>query len=270
MRAWLSRSTTLQPATGLPVEKSETASHRTPLLGASAALACLLGLPAIARADFVPPPGVTDYRLIFVTADATSATSANIADYNSFATSEAELNPNLPSTTWTAVASTDLVDAVSNIACTPDCSNIPIFLVDGTEVTTSSTALFNAATISLLEGIDEDQYGNSTGGYVWTGSFSDGTANIQTDGQDTFDATMGNGGPVEVGFSGPNNGAAIDSGVAWFVGDPTDGLTQEPIYAISGVISTPEPETLSLLAFGGIMTGLMGRFRRRRKSPTSE
>src|ERR1700744_4626362 len=123
MRAWLIGSTTLQSPACRPMEKPETVGHRTPLFGASAALACLLGLPAIARADFVPPPGVTDYRLIFVTADGTSATSANIADYNSFATSEAALDPNLPSTTWTAVASTDLVDAVSNIACTPDCSN---------------------------------------------------------------------------------------------------------------------------------------------------
>lgn len=239
-----------------------------PLLGASAALVCLLGVPAVAHADFVPPPGVTDYRLIFVTADTTNAVSANIADYNSFATDEAALNPNLPSTTWTAVASTDQVNAVSNIACTPDCSNIPIFLVDGTEVATSSTALFDAATISLLSGINEDQYGNSTGGYVWTGSFSDGTANIQTFGQDTYDSTVGNGGPVEVGFSGPTSGAAIDGGGAWTVGDPNDGFTGEPIYAISGVISTPEPATVSLLAFGGLLTGLAGRFRRRRKSVT--
>jgi hypothetical protein len=239
-----------------------------PLLGVSAALACLLSVPAVAHADFVPPPGVTDYRLIFVTADTTAAVSSNIADYNSFATSEAALNPNLPSTIWTAVASTDPVNAVSNIACTPDCSNIPIFLVDGTEVATSSTALFNAATVSLLNGIDEDQFGNSTAGYVWTGSFSDGTANIQTFDGDTFDSTMGNGGPVEVGFSGATDGRAIDGGGPWFVGDPIDGLTGEPVYAISNVISTPEPATVSLLAFGGLMTGLLGRFRRRGKAAT--
>lgn len=190
MRAWLIGSTTLRPATCFPRDEPRADGRKMPLLGASAALVCLLGVPAVAHADFVPPPGVTDYRLIFVTADTTNAVSANIADYNSFATDEAALNPNLPSTTWTAVASTDQVNAVSNIACTPDCSNIPIFLVDGTEVATSSTALFDAATISLLSGINEDQYGNSTGGYVWTGSFSDGTANIQTFGQDTYGMTL--------------------------------------------------------------------------------
>ena len=202
---------------------------------------------------------MTDYRLIFVTADPTSATSSNIADYDSFATTEAALNPDLPSTTWTAVASTDAVSAVNNIACTPDCSNIPIFLVDGTEVATSSTALFNAATVSLLNGIDEDQNGNIVSGYVWTGSFSDGTQNIQTVDSDTYNSTLGNGGSVEFGWAGNTDGTALDGG-------SYDNGSPEPIYAISGVISTvPEPMTVSLLGFAGIATGLVGKFRRRRR-----
>jgi hypothetical protein len=260
MRSWLSSSTTLKLAPQLSVGDITETGRNLSLLGVSAGLACLLGLPAVARADFIPPAGVTDYRLIFVTADPIAATSSNIADYNSFATSEAALNPNLPSTTWTAVASTDAVSAISNIACTPDCSNIPIFLVDGTEVATSSTALFNAATVSLLNGIDEDQNGNSVSGYVWTGSFSDGTQNIQTIDSETFDSTLGSGGPVEFGFAGSTDGAALDSG-GEFPGDAA-----EPIYAISGVISTvPEPMTMSLLGFAGIATGVVGKLRRRRR-----
>lgn len=263
MRAWLISSTTLKPAAFFLTEETGAAGRNVfPLRGACAALTLLLGLPAAARADFIPPAGVTEYRLIFVTADQTDATSSNIADYNSFATSEAALNADLPSTTWTAVASTDAVSAVSNIACTPDCSNIPIFLVDGTtEVATSSTALFNAASASLLNGIGEDQYGNSVSGYVWTGSFSDGTQNIQTIGQETYDSTLGNGGPVEYGLAGYNDGNAIDGG-SYSADSP------EPIYAISGVISTvPEPMTASLLGFAGIVTGL-AKFRRRRKPVT--
>jgi hypothetical protein len=260
MRIWLSNSTTLKPASLLPAANATTTGRNLSLLGASAGLACLLGLPAVARADFVPPAGVTEYRLIFVTADPTTATSSNIAEYNSFATSEAALNPDLPSTTWTAVASTDAVSAASNIACTPDCSNIPIFLVDGTKVATSSTALFSAATVSLLNGIDEDQNGNFVFGYVWTGSFSDGTQNIQTIDSEPYDSTLGNGGPIEFGYAGNTDGTALDSGEEW----PADG--SEPIYAISGVISTvPEPMTASLLGFAGIATGLVGKLRGRRR-----
>ena len=262
MRSWLTSSTTLRPAAFVSAE----ATGR--LLGASAVVACALALPSVARADFIPPAGVTEYRLIFVTADPTTATSSAIADYNAFATTEAQQNSSLPSTTWSAVVSTDSVDAVSNIACTPDCSGIPIFLVDGTEVAVSSTALFNAATTSLMNGIGEDQYGNFVrGGYVWTGSFSDGTPNIQTFGNNTYDSTLGNGGPVEVGYAGNTDVSAIDNG-EWGVGNSDDGYTTEPIYAISGVISTvPEPMPASLLAFGGIVTGLVARFRRRRKAP---
>jgi hypothetical protein len=256
VRTGLDNATPMNPTAGLPAAKTPVTGRCISLLGTSAGLACLLGLPTIARADFILPAGVTDYRLIFVTADPTAAASSNIADYNSFVTSEAAMNPNLPSTTWTAVVSTDNVDAVSNIACTPDCSNIPIFLVDGTtEVAVSSTALFNAATASLFNGIDEDQNGNIVAGYVWTGSLSDGTQAIQPT---VYDGTMGNGGPVEYGFIGATDGTAIDSGGAF------DAGAEEPVYAISGVISNvPEPMTASLLAFGGIATGLVGKFRRR-------
>jgi hypothetical protein len=260
MRAWLSNSTTLKPATFLAIKETAATGRSLSLLGASAGLACLLGLPGIARADFIPPAGVTEYRLIFVTADTINATSSNIADYNSFATSEAALNPNLPSTTWTAVASTDGESAVSNIACTPDCSNIPIFLVDGTtEVAVSSTALFNAATVSLLNGISEDQYGNSASGYVWTGSLSDGTQAGFTYDSEVFDYALGGSDGAEYGYSGATDGSGIDGG-------GFSAQASEPIYAISGVITdAPEPMTASLLGFAGIATGLVGKFRRRRR-----
>jgi hypothetical protein len=222
-------------------------------------------MPGIAQAAFIPPAGVTEYRLIFVTADGIAPTSSDIATYNSFATSEAQQNSALPSTIWTAVASVYGTDAISNVACTPACTNIPIFLVDGTEVAASSTALFNAATVSLLNGIGEDQFGATgangqsyAGGYVWTGSFSDGTGATLNDGYgNTFDEQLGNG-SAEYGTIGATDGTAIDAGIF-----NTQGSF--PIYAISGVINTPEPMTASLLGFGGIMTALAGRFRRRRK-----
>jgi hypothetical protein len=256
MRARLISSTTLQPV----AEEAIVTPRNASLLGISAALACVLGLPGIARADFIPPAGVTDYRLIFVTAGSISATSSAIADYNSFATSQAALNPDLPSTTWTAVVSTDSLDAVGNIACKPGCANVPIFLVDGTEVAASTNALFNAATVSLLNnGISEDQNGNSISGYVWSGSFSDGTQAISTIDSELFDNTLGGSNTAEVGFAGATDGNAIDGGQ---FGSREPAF---PIYAISGVISpVPEPVTASLLAFGGIMTGLVGRFRRKR------
>ena len=262
MRVWLTSSTTLKPA-ALAGRDTVAAGRNVALFGASAVLACALGLPSVARAAFIPPAGVAEYRLIFVSAHGITGTSSKIADYNSFATTEAASNPSLPSTIWTAVASTDSVSAVSNIACTPDCSGIPIFLVNGTQVTTSSTALFSASTATPLQhAINETQSGNNQSGYAWSGSFSNGTQNIQTIGNTTFDTTLGNGsGPVEYGWSGLTDRNAIDSGGTYSIS------SSQPIYAISGVISAvPEPATASLLGFAGVVTGLMGAFRRRRKA----
>ena len=116
----------------------------------------------------------SEYRLAFVTDDTTDATSSDITTYNSFVTAEAALNLSLPSTTWTAIASTSGVNAATNISCGSACdSNVPIFLVDGTEVATSAAALFAGA---ILNPIDEDENGNLLYGYVWTGSNADGTA----------------------------------------------------------------------------------------------
>lgn len=258
--------TTPNPADNAPLAANAAAGRTVSLLGASAALACLFGLPSLAHATFIPPVGVADYRLIFVTADTTAATSSSIATYNSFATSEAALNASLPSTVWTAVASTDSASAVSNIACTPDCSHIPIYLVDGTEVAASSAALFNAATTSLLAGIGEDQYGSTinsngfsyAGGYVWTGSFSTGLPAISAGPTDT---TLGSiGGNSEYGLAGAVDGTAIDGG-------PWGNSNAYPIYAISGVIAAgqpvPEPVSALLLGFGALVTGWFGRRQRK-------
>ena len=261
MRLKLACPTTLKAETISPAKTHLTERRNASLLGASTALALLLGLPSLAQAAFIPPAGVPEYRLIFITADQIAGTSSSIATYNNFATSEAALNPSLPSTVWTAVASTDSISAVNNIACTPACTNIPIYLVDGTEVAASSTALFNAATTSLLAGIGETQNGGGLAGYAWTGSFSTGLPAITA--ATSTDSTLGSAGGIsEYGLAGNTDGTAIDNG-------SYSNSTSQSIYAISGVIAgsqpVPEPVSASLLAVGGLATGWFGRNRRQRK-----
>ena len=247
MREWLKSSTMLESA----------ASCGATWLGATVAAMCLLGVPGMALADsFTPPAGVTDYRLAFVTDDTTDATSTTISDYNTFVTDDAANNRSLPATTWTAIASTPStdggVDAATNISCGTLCDEtVPIFLVDGTtEVAASTDDLLSPS--SIMNVIDEDENGNATQySYVWTGSNADGTA---ATGNELGSSTPVFGNPF---YDGGYN--MIDLGPDFF-----DGSSDEfPLYAISGEISSavPEPATLSLLAFGGAVLGLLRRRR---------
>jgi hypothetical protein len=221
-------------------------------LSTSTAIVGILGLPAAALADFMPPAGVMDYRLAFVTDMTTDATSTDIATYNTIVSTEAADNPDLPSTIWTAIASTASVSAASNISCGATCdNNVPIFLVDGTEVATSATALFEGA---IMNSISEDEFGDvGPNAYVWTGSNSDGSADAG--------ATLGT--------ADPEAGNAFLGTIGGLLATQTESAdNQLSLLAISGEISAPVPEpiSLSLLAFGGIATGLA---KRRKRQPAT-
>jgi hypothetical protein len=233
-----------------------------PWMGASLTAMCLLGVSSIALASpaIVLPAGVTEYRLAFITDETPSgetvATSTVIGTYNAFAASQALTNANLPKTTWDAIVSTATKSAVNNVSCGAACNaNVPIFLVDGTEVAASTNDLFGGSS-TIMNLIDRDAKGSpsGTGAYVWTGSNSNGTA------------ASG----FELGSSTPVTGWDYDTGNMLSVGfDYADSSTL-PIYAISGELSAhanvPEPTSLSLLAFGGAAMGLLQKFRRRRRA----
>jgi hypothetical protein len=260
-----SRSTTRPPSANWPPLPETPAIDRQPgaltwdgpWLGASLTAMCLLGMSPVAWASpiFVPPPGVTNYRLAFVTDQTTTATSSVIETYNLFAASNALTNTNLPSTVWTAIVSTSATSAANNVSCGAACdASVPIFLIDGTEVATSTINLFGGSS-GIVNTIDEDQNGSAEDdAYVWTGSNTDGTAAAG----------------LQMGTSTPMTGWNIDSGLMldFSSSDDSDPL---PIYVISGELSedvsaAPEPASLSLLAFGGIAMALSQKFRRRRRT----
>ncbi|MGH7043724.1 MAG: PEP-CTERM sorting domain-containing protein, partial [Acetobacteraceae bacterium] len=209
-------------------------------LMASAIAVGILGAPALVWAGtFTAPPGLAPgqaYRLVFETSTTTEATSTAISTYNSFVTAAAGNNSALPSTTWAAIASTADVDAVTNTACIPaGCAADPIYLVDGTEVA-ASLADFFAGT--LLNAIDLDESGASNGGYAWTGSNSDGTADSG--------ATLGTADPV-IGIPGAGNGLYN------FLLDQTDLYSLYAISAPIEVTGVPEPASWALLLTGTML-----------------
>lgn len=211
---------------------------------------------AEALAVTVPPglaPG-TQYRLVFVTYDYTDAESTNISDYNTFVTTEADLNPALADlgATWAAIASTDSVGAATNIGV----STSGIYTLDGSEVADGTAALFstglsNTPATNLLGPIDINQYGNTWDNIAWTGSL--------VNGQSSAGYTLGDSTPV-YGYSSYYWSPYLSYG---YGGSSADNAT---LYAISSVLTVPggvpEPGTVGFTALGVAMLLLAWRRRR--------
>jgi hypothetical protein len=182
------------------------------------------------------PGGLSDgetFRFVFITQGTTVATSSSIANYNSFVNAQAGGAAYAGSVVnWDAIGSTAAVSALQNIGQT----TTPVYLVDGTLVTTSttSTGLWSG---SISHAIDEDILGmslhtGSTG--VWTGTNTNGSASSNH---------LGNFFGVVTGNSVSTNGTWVNNGV-WPV-DNTSGVFH--IYGISETLTAvPEPSTLGM------------------------
>ena len=198
-----------------------------------------------------PPPV---YEIAFVTKDTTTATSSNIAVYNSFVTAEANLSAPLAAlgVSWNAIVSTGGVGGVDADVNAPFTAGIPVYNTQGQLVADSGTPLYSG---TLLNPIFYDQYGNSNTLSAWTGSTSSGTA----DPVNYMDAPSGN---TEMGAPVFTNSTWLANFVASQVG--ANGIVQEgAIYALSSPIKTPEPASLTLL--GAALLGLGGFFLARRR-----
>jgi hypothetical protein len=220
------------------------------LSAAISAAYLLLGIPPVALASvFVPPPGVTDYRLAFVTDGVTDGTSSVVGTYNSFVATEAATDASLPNTTWTAIAGTPGVSAASNVSCGSVCNNnVPIYLVDGTLVARSTASLFSNG---LLGNINEDGKGAAVSvlAMEWVGSNMDGTA-----------------------APGHELGTFIPDSYFLFFGDAVfpsfTNSTEMQLFGLSGELevaaAVPEPSTWAMMLLGFAGAGFMA-YRRKPK-----
>lgn len=230
-------------------------SRRT-LLAASALSALT---PALALAA---PSG--DYRLVFLTADATTSTSTDIATYNSFVNTEATLTGTLlPASTWAVLGSTATMNAVTNAnsLCNGNsaCINAPLYEVVLNPNSSVSDVLVASSLAAMFAGnisstINALQNGNQLYGFAVTGTNDNGTT------------ATGN----ELGAS------QVATGLADSNTPPTEAgtfnlllsNTSQPksVYGISGLLQSsavPEPASAALL---GVGAGLMLVMRRRRKA----
>ena len=218
--------------------------EKTVVRGLVAVVLTATMIGGIATADVILSPYETTpgntYQIAFVTAGYTTAESSDIDYYNSFVASQAALGTSLPTTTWTALGSTQTVSAIDNA---PTYGNIPIYNTLGQLVASGSAELWSGV---LENPIDGDQYGSPPTLYVWTGTLSDGTSSP---------GYLGSG-YATIGLT--NTGYAFS-----FAGDPTGNTLS--MYALSSPITAvPEPATLTLL--GSALLGLGVVYLRRRSA----
>ena len=222
------------------------------LLAALAVAWVLGGASQSLAAPITVPTGLNpgdSYRLAFVTSGTRNGASTDIADYNTFVTSQANSSAELVllGTTWTAIASTATVDARDNTNTNTgvDGTGVPIYLLNDVRLVDDYVDLWDNSIDTFFE---IDQFGNLVANAaVYTGTNSNGVGH----------ATL------PLGAFNNVLGETFKTGAGWVAaGVNTAPAFARPFYAISGVLIAPEPGSALLLASG--LLGLAAQGRRRK------
>jgi hypothetical protein len=192
-------------------------------------------------------PGST-YRLIFVTSGTTTANSTNIADYNAFATAQANSVAELAAlnVSWVVVGGTASVTALTNVGT----STAPVYDLASNLIGSSMPAIFAATSVQHVVNID--QLGDVVGGLVWTG---------------TSDNCGAQNRPLGINGNGATRtGNTSETNSNWISNSNAGSGGSLPIYALSSEITirsdVPEPATFGL---AGVVLAAAFAYRRRRQ-----
>ena len=223
-------------------------------------ISALFFLAGSSQADIISPIGFNPgdpYRIVFVTEGTRDATSSDIAVYDTFVTSEANMPGSLTAslaTNWRVIGSTPTVDAKIHTA-TDDSpagiNSVPIFLVDGTtKIADDYDDLWDSSIDSPL---NLDQFGSTAGTQlVWAGTRGGGLRSTNQ--------ALGNRNEF-FGFTSLV-GTTESSATAWIISEEQSDNLSYPYYSISDEL-TAVPEPSSLLCLGLFGLGVAGRRRRR-------
>ena len=219
------------------------------------ALMLWIGSGALGQAEagsvLATPAGLKpgdQFRIVFATDGTTMATSTTITDYDKFVTNQAQgATYNGQTVHWLAIVSVEFTNAIDHIGQ----STSPIYLANGTQVTTSTTAsgLWSGA---LESPIFTDLNGQLVHGQIWTGTNADG---VTVPGRALGDAS------AVVGSNRQISAGWIDTGVDSFI-------SSHSLYGISQVLTVsltqqtvPEPSSIVMLGMALLVAAYIRRFR---------
>ena len=174
------------------------------------------------------------YRLAFVTSTTRTATSSNIANYNSFVSGVANTVTELAAlgTTWTAIGSTKDDDARDNTGTNPNVSTgVPVYILDDRRIANDNAELWDCCLLSNYSLITQED-GTFREVTVWTGTMRGGTH------------WPGN----SLGDDLPFFGLSTTGSSSWLTGGRyLPNTRRKALYAMSGQLTVvPEPTTYTL------------------------
>ncbi len=218
--------------------------------------------------------GTDKFRIIFVTPGTIQATSSDIKTYNDFVNSQAAGATYEGATIhWSAIVSTDTVNARDNIGLT----NSGVYMADGTKVATAANTVPGGLWWGdpLLADPVKDLNGNTYSGSVWTGTCGIGTEYVTMalpDGSNTkILASWGAGNSTNFTSGGISYANQVEvgniggGGYSWVsTGFVTLNTSALHVYAISDVLTVvPEPSTFMISGLGIFMVGFAQKLRKR-------
>ena len=193
-------------------------------------LSCISYASIITTPDGLVPGD--QYRLVFVTYGTMDASSTSIDNYNTFVSNEAALSSELASLnySWTAIGSTVDIDASTNTSTDTSTQGVPIYALNGSLVAQDNLDLWDG---SLANPINIDQNGDTVNGYVFTGTSIYGIGIIGR----------------QLGADGyrTQSGLSNNTDSNWIDFDWAGSTAALHYYAISDIITVPEPGSLTLL-----------------------
>ncbi|TWU08112.1 PEP-CTERM sorting domain-containing protein [Stieleria varia] len=232
-------------------------------------LGLLLSASSASFAEVVTrPTGLNlgdQYRLAFVTSVGRDASSANIADYNTFVSNVANSVPALAAlgTSWNTIASTSTVDARDNTGTNPLTSDpsVPIYLLNDTLLATGNSDLWDGSILNSLSVTETDTRHSD---FVWTGTRFNGIG----DADFAMPGISPNFSTLNV-LQGHSSIATLDWINVSLVRSPSLSYSFYALSAPITVTSVPEPSSLAVLAMGTLCLTSRRRSQRQKRRAVS-